>query len=65
MRILITNIYSISVLKEVRRVVKVRVHRLVEGTIVTISSDTCPLSTEISETDDEIIVKIKKNYRTS
>jgi hypothetical protein len=59
MRILITNIYSISVLKEVRRVVKVRVHRLVEGTIVTIS-DTYPLSTEISETDDEIIVKIIK-----
>ena len=52
------NIYSISVPKEITRVVKIRAHRLTDGDIITITDYT---NIEIlNENDSEIIIKIKK-----
>jgi len=60
------NIYSISVPKEItRRVVKVKVHRLVDGDIITISDYIMNDTVKIVEDDDQILIVVYKNDRTS
>ena len=61
----LTNIYSISVPREITAVVmvKVKAHRLVDGDIVTITGCIIDKTVKIVENEDKILIVVYKTVK--
>ena len=64
MSVPLTNIYSISVPREITVVmVKVKAHRLVDGDIVTITGCIIDKTVKIVENEDKILIVVYKTVK--